>query len=226
MAEKKVANLEKELFSDRERMEIWIAENWKKCLFIAAAAVIAVVAVSAVSHYRQKADDASRAQLASAGIDTLEKVIAENAGHPAVPAARMRLAKMLFAKGDFTKAAAEFKKVAATPGCAAYLRENAMMDSALCVELANDTKAAANAYSAIEADSSVSAAVRSEAGFNAGRLLLKSGDIAGAKAIFTKIAAPAISGQNSNLWAIQSRIALAAIKNGDFAPKANAKAGK
>ncbi len=225
MAKKNVNGLEKELFSDRERMEIWIAENWKKCLVISAAVVIAVVAFSVFSHIRQKSDENSRAQLASAGADTLAAVIEKYSDHPAASAARTRLAKMLLAKGDFIQAAAEFKKVAATPGCATYLRENALMDAALCAELAQDAKSAVDAYNAIESDMEISLPIRAEAGFNAGRLMLKSGDINGAKAIFTKVAAVNFSNQQpADLWAAMSRNALAAISNGDFAPKA--KAGK
>ncbi len=233
MAKKNVDGLEKQLFSDRERMEIWIAENWKKCLVLAAAVVVAVVAVSAVFHFRQKSDSDYRAKLASAGIENLAGVIAENAEHPAVPAARTRLAKMFFAKGDFRQAGEEFNKVAAAKNCSAYLRENALMDSALCAELAGDFKSAAAAYSAIEADTTVSAGVRAEAGFNAGRILLKSGDLKGAQAAFSKVAAMSVPGavQASDLWVSLSKSTLAAIKNGDFtsggkAAPAVKKAGK
>ena len=211
---KKIEHLEKELFSDRERMEIWIAENWKKCIYIAGATVVAVVAIFAGISYSNKRNAAAAAALSGAEADALPAVIEKYAGHPAEAIARIRLARALQDKKDYTAAKEQYKKVLSMENCADFLRSSAALEAAFCEELSGNDKAGCAAFAAIEADSLQNAAVRAEAGYHAGRLLIKLGDFAKAETLLKRLSVPMISG--GEVWAFQSAQLLAALKNGEF----------
>ena len=219
MAKRKIDGLEKELFSDRERMELWIAENWKQCVGMAALVVVIVVGVFAWNHFQRRRDAAYRAELAAATPENLDAVVARRPAHPAVVMARLRCARALQAAGQYARARSEYLKAASCAGISEVLRENARMEAATCAELAGEDKIAIADWSAVEAGAENSLPVRAEAGYQAGRMMLKNGDISGAKAAFTRVAGMGDVGRSgAEIWVMQSRHALAAVANGDFAP--------
>ena len=213
-SKKDIKHLEKELFSDRERMEIWIAENWKKCIYIAAGVVVAAVAVFAGISYSEKRSAAAAAALSGASADALPAVIEKYSGHPAEAIARIRLARALQDKKDYAAAKKEYAKIAAMENCADFLRNSAALEAAFCDEFAGDIKSASAAFSAIESDNSFDVMSRAEAGYHAGRLLIKLGDFAKAEVLLKRLSVPMISG--GEIWAFQSAQLLAALKNGEF----------
>ncbi len=211
---KKIKHLEKELFSDRERMEIWIAENWKKCIYIAAAIVVVTVAIFAGISYSNKRNAAAAAALSGAGADALPAVIEKYSGHPAEAVGRIRLARALQEKKDYTAAKEQYQKILAMENCADFLRNSAALEAAFCDEFSGNIKAALAAFSAIESDNLQGSANRAEAGYHAGRLLIKLGDFAKAEALLKRLSVPMISG--GEVWAFQSAQLLAALRNGEF----------
>ena len=218
MAKKQIEGMEKELFSERERAEIWFAENWKKCLLAAVVAVAAASGVFAWRHFSAEREAAAAAALADASLDNIDAVARKYAGHPAIPAARLRIASGLMAEKKYVPARAEFLKVAEDAKAPVLLRSRARMNAAVCSESQGDIKAAIAEFSAIaEANGPDSP----EAGFRAAGLMLRRTDLKGAEAMYASVAAmKGPENRLSDVWAIQSRAALAAIANGDFAPQA------
>ena len=177
------------LFSDRERMELWFSANWKKCIVWAFAIIAAAVVVVILSSYVRSKDAEFRQKLGSAPVAELADVIAQDPDHEAVPAARLRLANGLLAKGDVNGAKAEFEKLAGDVNAAVALQENGKIGAACCVELLGDAKGAMNSYQALAMDAANSMPLRAEAGFHAARLLMDAGDRAGAEKVLNSVLA-------------------------------------
>ena len=212
MAKKEIKGLEQELFSDRERAEIWFAENWKMCLLGAVAVIVIASGVLFWRHFDQRRSAAGAAELAVATAETIDAVAAKNAGNPMIAPSRIRIAAGLMAANKFAEAGKEFRKVADDAKASEFLRRRARMNAAACAELGGDLKTAVAEFAAIAGENSPDSP---EAGFRAGALMLKSGEVDKAREMFAKVAEMK-GGQSSDIWASQSMAALAAIRNGDF----------
>lgn len=212
MAKKEIKGVEQELFSDRERAEIWFAENWKMCLVGAVAVIVIASGILFWRHFERQRSAAGAAELAVATAENIDAVVAKNAGNPMVAPSRIRIAAGLMAANKFAEARKEFRKVADDAKAPDFLRRRAKMNAAACAELGGDPKTAAAEFAVIAGENSADSP---EAGFRAGALMLKNGDIDKARKMFEKVAEMKV-GQASDIWASQSKASLAAIRNGDF----------
>lgn len=190
MAKKDIkgSQLGESLFSDRERMELWFAANWKKCVVLTFAVILIAGAAAAWHYFAQKNDAEFREKLGAAKVEEIAGIIAEKPEHPAVPAARLRLANGLLAKGDVKGAKAEFDNLAAAAKAAVALQECGKIGSANCLELLGETQEARKSYQVLADDAANSLPTRAEAGFHAARLLIAAGNNAEAEKMLQKIA--------------------------------------
>ena len=217
MAKKQIEGMEKELFSERERAEIWFAENWKTCLGGAVLLVVVASGWLAWRHFAAERDQTAASALAAATSENIDAVAGKYAGHPGAATARLRVASGLLAEKKYAPARAEFLKVADAAKAPALLRSRARMNAAACAELQGDLKSAVAEFSALAAANGPDSP---EAGFRAAGLMLRQNDRKGAKAMYAKVAA--MKGPENRLadvWAIQSRAALAALADGEPAPQ-------
>ena len=177
------------LFSDRERMELWFAANWKKCVLV----VVGLILLSgiAVTWYyvseKKEADFVRRLNEAKSAKEIAE-IIAERPDHDAVHAARLRMAQDLLAKGEVKAAKAEFEKLAAAAKAASALQESGKIGVANCLELLGEAESAMKSYQTIADDVANSLPTRAEAGFHAARLMLAAGNNADAKKMAERVA--------------------------------------
>ena len=174
--------------SENERMELWFNKNWQKC--IAGLVIVLIVAVAAYSVYYISGHNARAAaeKLSAAKPEEVANILKNDSDVAGAGVARLRLAQSMVEKKDFTNAANVFKLVASDESIPSSLRERAKISEASCKELAGNVREAAQTYINIGNDASVSAAVRAEANFNAGRIFAELKDSAKAKEILAPLA--------------------------------------
>lgn len=169
---KQIDGVEKVLFSDRERAELWVAKNWKKsAIVMVIIAVAGVVGYTIAQHLEEKAKACENA-LIDAKADALADAISKNSGAKGAAFARMRLASDLVSKKDFKGAVAQYKAVVADPECDAQLKLSASVAIAQAYEAAGDAKQALASYLLVEKNSTASVAVRINAACAAARLMI------------------------------------------------------
>ena len=212
---KKIDGLEKELYSDRERMEFWIAANWKKSAIAAVVLVIVAVAIYAVSNHMDAKKLSAENALTDTPVEKLADAIAANSDLDGVPVAELRLASYLAGKKDYKAAAARLRNVVANKKADQILVVKARMSLAAMLEASGDIAGAAAEYMALES-SAASGAIQSEAGFQAGRLLIAQKKFADAEMYLSRIAAKKSDGISS-FYQEQALNLLNSLKNGDFA---------
>ena len=217
MTNKKDVNAE----NQNKTYEAWFNANFKKCICGAVVLVVAAAVIIAGVLICKQKNSAAKARLLAADIENVESIIAESPDHADVAITRMRIGNELLTMKKWKEAREQFVKISDIADAAVFLRDSARLAAASCLEQLNDFDAAAKEFAAIEADNSASVQVRSEAGYNAGRMMLKSGKISEAEKILQNVAAMT----GSSPWIGLSRNTLIAIKNGDFAVPA-AKKGK
>ena len=183
------AEIENALFNDVERWEMFFTSHWKQTLVVAVAAVLAVTAGFAVYNHSVKAKRTAAEQLGSADtIAELQSAIAQYPDAPGTPLARYRLAVRLIEEKKYDQALPELAKVAASDD--ASLRGKARLTEAYAIELSGKLADAAAKFAALSNESN--AALRCEAMYSAGRLFLKLGKKADAKAVLQNAAGIAL----------------------------------
>lgn len=168
---KNLKDIDKVLFSDTERVELWFAANWKKaavCLTLLAAVVVAVVYF--VSRNEQNNQSAA---FALADI-TVEKsgVLNEHADHPTAIQARIKLASLYIEKKEYKKAADIFRKIIADPKADEVWKRQASFMLASTLEAAGDAKDAVAQYQKIVSVKTENLGSRVNAAVAAARLLV------------------------------------------------------
>ena len=215
MAKKKnIEGLEKELYSDRERMEIWIGENWKKCVILAAVVVVAVVAVYSVRYRSEEKRRAAIVALASAKAEELPAVLAKYPDSPGAATAKMRLAEHLMSQKKYADAKARYAEVAQDRNAPAELRGRAKIAGAACDELSGNLQDAAAACTALMSDSSAGTTIREEAGFQAGRLLIALKEFDRAAEVLRNVADMPAEGESN--YRAMAGLLLKSLQSGDF----------
>ena len=124
------------LFSDRERFEMWFAENWKKTAIISLVAVTALSIGFGISNSIKERQAKEAAELSSASsIETLTAALQKNAGNPSAPIARLRLANMLFDSAKYTDAISHLEKIVSDKNADNVLICTAKLNIAKALEL-------------------------------------------------------------------------------------------
>ena len=183
------AEIENALFNDVERWEMFFTSHWKQTLVVAVVAVLAVTAIFAVYHHNVKAKRLAAEQLGAADtVAELQSAIAKYPDAPGTALARYRLALRLIEEKKYDPAVQELAKVAAAGD--ASLRSKARLTEAYATELSGKLAEAATKFAALNNDAN--AAVKCEAMYSSGRLFLKLGKKAEAKAVLKNAAAAAV----------------------------------
>ncbi|MBR7103740.1 MAG: hypothetical protein IKC65_02250 [Lentisphaeria bacterium] len=224
ISKKKIdAEMGQALFSDTERFEMWFAAYWKPAAI--AAAVIAVLTALVFWAVTAKNNADKKAAFALADANTAEELSAALKaydGHPGTVMARYRLAKILMDSEKYQEAAKELDKISTED---AVLSAKAKLAAAYAAELSGDTKGAISRFLAVENTMQFSAAARAEAGYSAGRLLIKAKDLKQAKAVLGRTALLGSGSAAVGYWTENAKQTLIAIDNGEYAaPKAAPKA--
>ena len=182
------AELENTLFNDVERWEMFFTSHWKQTLAVAIAAVLVVTAAFAVYHHQVKARHTAAEQLGSAdSVAELESAIAKYSGAPGAAFARYRLALQLIEEKKYDRAVQELAKVTSSED--ASLRNKARLTEAYVIELSGKLPDAASKFNALSTTGDAAPSIKCEAIYSAGRLYVKMGKKAEAKAVLQKAAA-------------------------------------
>ena len=206
------------LFSDRERFEMWFAENWKKTAAVSLIIVIAISAAFGITGYIADRKAAGAAELSAAtAVETLKAAIEKNAGNPAVAIAQLRMANMLFDEKKYDEAISYLKKISANTSADAVLVATAKLNIAKALELSGKTNEAINAFATAAIAANDNSAIKSEAVFGAARLLAKQGKTADALAEIKKLNQLTQGVQNSmNPYAADAAALEIAIESGEY----------
>ena len=218
------AEIGQALFSDTERFEMWFATYWKPAT--AAALVIAVLAaiIFWIASARSSAEKKAAFELAdAASVEEISAALKKHSGHAGAAAARFRLAKLQMEAKKYQEASKEFDKVANISGADATLVAKAKLASGYACELAGSYKDAISRFLAVEGNFDLPAALRAEAGYCAGRLLLKAGDVKQAKTVLGRTGIIAGKTPAVAYWTENAKQTLIAIDNGEYIKAAPAK---
>ena len=175
------AEIENALFNDVERWEIFFTSHWKQTIAIAVGVVLVVTAAFAWHHHNVKARRTAAEQLGAADtVAELERVIAKYPDAPGVALARYRLALRLIEEKKYDPAIRELAKVTSSGDIS--LRGKARLAEAYATELSGKLADAALKFTAL-GTGDANASVKCEAIYSAGRLYVKLGKKAEAKAV-------------------------------------------
>lgn len=207
------SEIRQNLLSDSEKAELFLQKNWKKLIVAAILVVAAVGIVSALHSFSVKRSAARYAALVNASNETdLAAAIAVAGSGAEVDAARLRLARMYTDAKKFTAALDLCAKIAAE-GDPVFAGE-AKMFGAYTLELSNDLKGAAQRFTVLADDPSLSGARRCEAIYAAARLKAVTGDLKGA----LDLSAQGAKNTEAPYWQNQCRRLSAAVTGGEFGP--------
>lgn len=185
------AEIENALFNDVERWEMFFTSHWKQTLAAAVAVVLAVTAAFALYHRSVKAKRAAAEQLGAADTAAeLQSAIAKYPDAPGAALARYRLALRLIEEKKYDQAVPELSKAAASGDAA--LRDKAKLTEAYALELSGKLADAAVKFTALGTSGSSNAPVKCEALYSAGRLYVKLGKKAEARAVLKNAAGVAL----------------------------------
>ena len=205
------------LFSDRERFEMWFAENWKKTAFISLGVVIAVSAAFGIVNHIADCKAAGAAELAAATtIDTLKTALEKNSGNPAAAMAQLRMANMLFDAERYSDAIIYLKKITDNTNADPVLVSTAKLNIAKALELSGKIDEAAKAFSAAATTASNNISIKSEAAFGAARLLAKQGKTAAALEEIQNLEAAKDAQNNMSPYIADAAALKIAIENGEY----------
>lgn len=172
------AEITHSLFDDLTKFEMFFADHLKMLVVLGLAIVCAAgVTVAVLSHYRAGQRKAESALSAASTEAELTAALAQYGSHPAARHARLRLARMLTASGQYEKAGEQFAELAKS-GLPPELLNRALIDSACLMEDAGKSAEAAAKLAAVGHDETCPAALRAEALYGAGRIQLANGDAA------------------------------------------------
>ena len=210
------AALEQTLFNDVERFEFWFAAQWKRIAVLAVLAAVAVAAVFGVMSYRRAEERRAASAFADATtVEALTAALTKYAGHKGEALARFRLAGLHIEAKQNDKALAQLRLVAANPETDLSLRGQSQLLAAYLQEQSGKLAEAAAEFRQIAAVESYSPALRCEAGYSAGRLLiaLKRFDEAGA--VLRNASSLAARGNTGEYWKAQAAELLLALDSGE-----------
>ena len=159
------------LFTDEERVGMFLAKHWKKIIAAAVIVVVAVTGVFAFIRHRDAVTKKVTAELAQARtIEELKAELGKDPKAPGVDAARFRLAKLYADKKDYASARQVLETIVSSSEDAAG-RNRARLTIAYMLELEGSADAV-RSFTAIADDQELPGAVRAEAGYAAARLLI------------------------------------------------------
>ena len=215
------AQMGQALFSDTERFEMWFSTYWKP----AAGAAVAVAILCALVFWGVTASEKSAKNAAfmltdASTVETLEAALKAHASHPGAPIARYRLAKLLIDAKKYQDAVKQLDLIAADTNADKTLAAQAKLTSGYANELANECKKAIASFLAVESNADYPAALRAEAGYSAGRLLIKTGDTAQAKSVLGRTGLLGSANAGVGYWTENAKNTLIALENGEYKPAA------
>ena len=220
------AEIGQALFSDTERFEMWFATYWKPACFVAIIAAVLAAVSFGIATARSSADRKAAFELTDAAtVSEISAALKKHPNHAGAAIARFRLAKLQLDAKNYKDAIAEFDKIANTSGVEATLAGKAKLASGYACELAGKKKEAVPRFLAVESNLELPAALRAEAGYNAGRLLIQTGDEKQAKTVLGRTGMISGNTQTVSYWTENAKQMLIAIDNGEY-KKAPAKPKK
>ncbi len=208
------------LFSDTERFEMWFSTYWKPAMGVALIIAVAAAVVFGVITSRNAADKKAAFMLADAStVEELTAALKKYPDHAGSAVARFRLAKMLNDSGKHAEASAQFDQVVKEAADTPDLAARAALAAGYAAELSGSTKEAVKRFSAVESDLRYPASQRAEAGYCAGRLLVKNGDLQQAKSILGRTAMMGSANAGTGYWTENAKQTMIAIDNGEYSKK-------
>ena len=220
------AEIGQALFSDTERFEMWFATYWKPACFVAIIAAVLAAVIFGIATARSSADRKAAFELTDAAtVSEISAALKKHPNHAGAAIARFRLAKLQLDAKNYKDAIAEFDKIANTSGVEATLAGKAKLASGYACELAGKKKEAVPRFLAVESNLELPAALRAEAGYNAGRLLVQTGDEKQAKTVLGQTGMISGNTQSVSYWTGNAKQMLIGIDNGEY-KKAPAKSKK
>lgn len=220
---KNINGIEKELFSETERVELFISKYWLKTAIVSVLLVVIACVIYGVIKYKNDKIAGIQQKFVSAEAGDLPALIADNASVPGADIARFRLAGALLDKKDYSGAAAQLEAVFSNPEADVILRQCAAFELAGVLEQSGKSAEAAKVFTKIADETAFSAGVKAQAGCQAARLMIASGDNKGAETMLKRmIARKGMNAEDFTLaaWVSQCEQMLTALENGDFAVKA------
>ena len=220
------AEIGQALFSDTERFEMWFATYWKPACFVAIIAAVLAAVIFGIATARSSADRKAAFELTDAAtVSEISAALKKHPNHAGAAIARFKLAKLQLDAKNYKDAIAEFDKIANTSGVEATLAGKAKLASGYACELAGKKKEAVPRFLAVESNLELPAALRAEAGYNAGRLLIQTGDEKQAKTVLGRAGMISGNTQSVSYWTGNAKQMLIGIDNGEY-KKAPAKSKK
>ena len=220
------AEIGQALFSDTERFEMWFATYWKPACFVAIIVAVLAAVIFGIATARSSADRKAAFELTDAAtVSEISAALKKHPNHAGAAIARFRLAKLQLDAKNYKDAIAEFDKIANTSGVEATLAGKAKLASGYACELAGKKKEAVPRFLAVESNLELPAALRAEAGYNAGRLLIQTGDEKQAKTVLGRTGMISGNTQTVSYWTGNAKQMLIGIDNGEY-KKAPAKSKK
>ena len=211
------AEIGQALFSDTERFEMWFATYWKPACIVAVIAAVLAAVVFWVATARSSADRKAAFELTDAATAAeISAALKKHPDHAGAAIARFRLAKLQLDAKNYTDAITEFDKIAGASGVDVTLAGNAKLASGYACELAGKKKEAVPRFIAVESNLELPASLRAEAGYNAGRLLIQTGDEKQAKAVLGRTGMISGNTRTVSYWTENAKQMLIAIDNGEY----------
>ncbi len=210
------AEISKAIMTDFERLGHGFITYWKPIAATADGLAILISAISwAAAHQKKVAREAREALAGAATMETLEKALADHADSPAAAPARFRLAVMLIQAKNYDKAIAQLKLIGDADGDAS-LAAGAALTEGYVQELSGKTADAVAKFSELAGLTTAPTAVRAEARYAAGRLLVTQKQLKAAIGLLAA-ARPNDPPQSvSDQWDDQSAALLRAIEAGEY----------
>ena len=226
--DRKVMNREinQALFSDVERMEMVLTDNWKKLVIGVVVAAVVVTAGFAVWHLRTSAARKAAHALADAeNVIELQKTLEKYPSEPGSPAARFRLAGLLIDNGDFDGALGELRQISSASSVDPSMVAKAKLTEGYVLEAKQDLTAAAECFAALGRDAGAGIDIRCEANYAAGRLLAQLKRLDEAVAVLETAAGTVSERRSAMQWSGNARALLASIESGAFGTREPAAVG-
>ncbi len=175
--------------SDRlASFEFWLVRNWRVLFAVAAVVIALVIVYYIVVQVGEARENAAATAVAQATDSTaLAAVVKEHANTQAVNPARMQLAVEASKEKRYAEAL-EYMHMVVGSSADYALTAEALMLAAATHENAGDDNAAADNFKKVAADVKQPLARRTEAAYQAGRILLKAGQTDAARAMLQQAA--------------------------------------
>lgn len=211
------AEIGQALFSDTERFEMWFATYWKAACIVAIIIAVLAAIIFGITSASSSADRKAAFELTDAAtVAEISAALKKHPDHAGAAIARFRLAKLQLDAKNYKEAIGEFDKISNASNVDATLAGKAKLASGYACELAGKKKEAVPRFLAVESNLELPAALRAEAGYNAGRLLIQTGDEKQAKAVLGRTGIISGNTQNVSYWTENAKQMLIAIDNGEY----------